>query len=462
MKKAELIFSAILVPLDFLMLIAAALTAYFLRVSPYVAEARPVLFSENLPLARYLFIAFIISPLWISFFAISGLYKLKTTRHLVEEFFKVSIASSAGLMAIIVYIFLSGNLFDSRFIILTAWVLGITFVIAGRFLIRRIQGYLARKKNFGVHKVFIIGQNEIAENIRRDVKAHSSGGYKIAKHFTEIDIPSLQEALGNPTIDDIILTDTNFPREKIIELIHFCDDHYLSLKFIPSLFEVLTHHTEVTSLGGYPLVEFKRTPLDGWGEIIKRTIDIASSFLGLILLFPFFALVAFMIKLDSEGSILVRLKRVGYGTTFYLYKFRSMTQNAESLKEKLMPYNERKEGPLFKMKNDPRVTKVGRILRKTRIDELPQLINVLRGEMSLVGPRPHEPQEVALYERYHKKVLAIKPGMTGLAQISGSSNLSFNEEVKLDTFYIDNWSLTQDVKILIKTLWVLFFDKSAC
>lgn len=462
MKRAELIFSAILVPIDFLMLIAAAITAYFLRISPFIAEVRPVLFSESLPFSKYFLISLMIIPLWIVFFAISGLYKLKTDRHVVEEFFKVAIASSAGLMAIIIYIFVSGSLFDSRFIILIAWVLGIFFVTVGRFLMRRLQSWLVAKKGLGVHRVFVIGKNGVAERITNSIACHISGGYKMVGGFADVNVPAIQDALKKSDIDDVILTDTNFPKEKIVELINFCDDNHVSLKFIPNLFQVLAHNTEIGSIGGYPLVEFKRTSLDGWGQIIKRMLDIIGSTLGLILLLPFFIAIAIFIKLDSKGPIFVKLKRVGYKKNFYLYKFRSMVENAASLKKELEERNERKDGPLFKMKNDPRITNVGRFLRKTRIDEFPQLINVLKGEMSLVGPRPHEPEEVAKYARHHKKVLAIKPGMTGLAQVSGSSDLAFDEEVKLDTFYVENWSLTKDIKILIRTVWVIFFDKSAC
>lgn len=156
------------------------------------------------------------------------------------------------------------------------------------------------------------------------------------------------------------------------------------------------------------------------------------------------------------------LKRISQRREFDLYKFRSMIKNAEELKNNLMEYNERKDSPLFKMKNDPRITRIGRFLRKYRIDELPQLFNVLRGEMSLVGPRPHQPDEIEKYEKHHKKVLLIKPGVTGMAQISGSSDLPFEEEVRLDTYYIENWSLSKDIYILLKTLIILFKDRSAC
>ena len=143
-----------------------------------------------------------------------------------------------------------------------------------------------------------------------------------------------------------------------------------------------------------------------------------------------------------------------------MFKFRSMVDNASAMKKELLKHSERK-GPLFKMKNDPRVTKIGKILRKTRIDELPQFINILKNDMSMVGPRPHEPEEVAQYKKWHKKVLAIKPGMTGLAQVSGRSDLGFEDEVKLDTYYIENWSIKQDLQIIFKTPFAVLIPRKA-
>ena len=190
-------------------------------------------------------------------------------------------------------------------------------------------------------------------------------------------------------------------------------------------------------------------------------IDIVGSLAGLIILSPLFGLLALMIKWETEGPIFARLGRVSGRKEFYLLKFRSMIENAEELKPLLASFNERSDGPLFKMRNDPRVTNIGRLMRRIRIDELPQLINVLKGEMSLVGPRPHQPDEIALYRRHQKKVLAVKAGATGLAQTSGSSDLNFEQEVTLDSFYIDNWSLWLDTKIILKTVLKMFFDRSA-
>ena len=170
---------------------------------------------------------------------------------------------------------------------------------------------------------------------------------------------------------------------------------------------------------------------------------------------------AFAIKWETEGPVFVRLERVSKNRRFRLLKFRSMIKDAEQYKVTLAVLNERTDSPLFKMKNDPRITRVGRFIRKHRIDELPQLWNVFKSDVSLVGPRPHQPDEIERYEKRHRRVLAIKAGVSGLAQISGSSDLPFEEEVALDTFYIENWTLWQDIKIIILTVLKILRDKSA-
>ena len=233
--------------------------------------------------------------------------------------------------------------------------------------------------------------------------------------------------------------------------------------FVPNLFQTLTANIDIETLAGVPLIELKRTPLEGWNKVIKRMVDFIGAIFGIILFSPVFILSAILIKLDSRGPVIVRLKRISLGREFYLYKFRSMVENAHEIKSQLLKYNEREgAGPLFKMKNDPRITRVGGYLRKFRMDELPQFFNVLKGDMSMVGPRPHEPEEIAKYQKHHKKLLTIKAGITGMAQVSGSSDLPFEDEVKLDTYYIENWSLFLDFKILLKTVFILFTDRSAC
>ena len=464
MKKSELIFSALLVPMDFLMFLLAGMSAYFLRVNPMVAKLRPVLFTLNLPFERYFILILAVSFLGIIIFAISGLYNISAQKRLFKEFFQIVVAVSATILAIIIYVFFSRGLFESRFIVLVAWILAIIFISLGRFFVKKLQRYMVGKYDVGVHNIVVIGEDKMSRKIMKEIGRHPDLGYRIIKHFYDFKSEEIKSFINKsqPQIDEVIIASPNYERNDILEILDFCEEQRIGFKFVPNLFQAHTINVEMNTFDGVPLIEIKRTPLDGWGKITKRFVDIMGSAIGLILLSPVFLIIGIIIKFDSDGPILVQLKRISQRHEFGLYKFRSMIKNAEELKKDLTEYNERKDGPLFKIKNDPRVTKVGRILRKTRIDELPQLINVLRGELSLIGPRPHQPDEISRYEKHHKKVLLIKPGMTGMAQISGSSDLPFEEEVKLDTYYIENWSPKKDIYILLKTLIFLFKDKSAC
>ena len=464
MKRSKLIFSALLVPVDFLMFVSAGISAYFLRVSPLVAKWRPVLFSLNLPFEKYSFFVLAVSFLGVLVFVVSGLYNISVQKKLFKEFLQIIVAISATLLMVILYIFFNQALFDSRFILLVAWILSIIFVGFGRFFIKKLQRFMVGKYNFGTKNVAIIGEDKLSNKVIEEIKKNPDLGYRIIKIFFEFKIGEIKNFLLNNElqIDEVILASPDYDRVGVLELLNFCEEQRIDFKFVPNLFQTHTANVELNTFDGVPLIEIKRTPLDGWGRILKRWVDIFGSVFGLIVLSPLFLIIAIVIKLDSEGTVFVKLKRISQKQEFGLYKFRSMIKNAEALKKDLMDKNERGDGPLFKMKNDPRVTKIGKVLRKTRIDELPQLINVLKGEMSLIGPRPHQPDEIAKYEKHHKKVLLVKPGITGVAQISGSSDLPFEEEVKLDTYYIENWTLLKDIYILIKTIIFTFKDKSAC
>jgi exopolysaccharide biosynthesis polyprenyl glycosylphosphotransferase len=321
------------------------------------------------------------------------------------------------------------------------------------------------KRGIGVHYIIIIGQDATTEQIVSQIYKKQSLGYKIVERYNDLGpetMPKIRERLERNKIDEIMQADSCLPKEQVLELKDLCHDHHIIFKYVPDLFETQAAHIDINTIADVPVIEVKRTKLDGWGKIFKRAFDVLLSFLLLIILSPIFLLVAVIIKIDSVGPVFFKAERVGEkAKTFTLYKFRSMVKDAHALKKELLPLNERPDGPLFKIKNDPRITRLGKFLRKTSLDELPQLINVLRGEMSLVGPRPHEPEEVARYQKIHKKLLAIKPGMTGLAQISGRSDLKFDDEAKLDIYYIENWSPKLDFQVIFKTPWVVFAAKTS-
>jgi exopolysaccharide biosynthesis polyprenyl glycosylphosphotransferase len=235
----------------------------------------------------------------------------------------------------------------------------------------------------------------------------------------------------------------------------------ISIRIIPEMYDIAASAIQFKSSDLYPYVEVVKTPLRGVNLFLKRLVDLLLSGIGLILLIPVFVVVSILIKLDSKGPIFFKQRRIGKnGIQFTMYKFRSMVANAEELKERLKDQNEM-DGPVFKIKEDPRITKLGKFIRKYSIDELPQLFNVFRGDMSLIGPRPPLVEEVEQYNDYQWRRLDVRPGLSGLWQISGRNHVSFEEWVSLDIYYIENWSMKLDTKILLQTIPVVLFGKGA-
>lgn len=471
MKKAELFFSFLLVPIDYLAIIMAGLSAYFIRYADFFVAMRPVIF--DLKMSDYLPALAMVGILWLGIFAMSGLYTINSARKIVREVFRVVLACSFGFALITIIIFISRELFDSRFIVLAFWGLTIIYVSLARIIIRFIQRSLY-KTGIGVKKVVVIGGSKTAENIIQFFSSARNSGYQVLKRLYNFELENeqaLRDYLKHKEVDEVILADPNLSKAEALRLFDFADENHLTYKYAADLLGTKVLKTEVNEISGIPIVEVKKTPLDGWGRILKRIVDIIGSALLLILLSPVLLLVAVIIKLDSPGPVFYLDYRTGQaGKKFLFYKFRSMlahlcdgegpsaTEEGNKILAKLEADNKRNTrltDPLHKIKEDPRITRFGRFIRRWSIDELPQLYNVLKGDISLVGPRPHMTLETARYESHHKKVLTIKPGITGLAQISGRSDLSFEEEVKLDTYYIENWNLLLDLSILVRTPWAV-------
>ncbi len=461
MKRTELLFSAILVPVDYLMLVLAGLIAYYLRFRSTITGIRPV--SYALSLDSFLPILLITALGFVCIFALSGLYAIRSTRRFRDEVTGIFLACSTGIMAIIVLFFFQRELFSSRFIVMSGWILAVISVTIGRLIARSVQRNMLLR-HIGTYHVAVVGRDTTAERLLNAMMQHPAMGYTVVVQFPEVNnesIAKLDDLVAHESIDVLFQADPTLPKEQTLQLIDYANDHHITFRYAVDLFEAQATNIAVETIGGIPVIEIKRTKLEGWGRIWKRMFDVTLAVLALIVLSPVLLVIAACIKMSSKGPILYKSKRIGQcDKPFFVYKFRSMVQNAETMKQQLMQYNER-SGPLFKMKNDPRVTKVGRFIRKTSLDELPQFFNVLRSEMSLVGPRPHEPAEVAQYEKHHRQLMTIKPGITGLAQISGRSDLEFEEEARLDLLYIENWSFMKDFSILLKTPFVVFRMKSA-
>lgn len=472
MKKSELFFGAIVLPIDYLVLLLSGAAAYYLRVSPRVQHLRPAVFEVDLPFADFMQLSAIVAALIVMIFAVQGLYSMQATRRTLDETTSIFSGITLGVMLVIVAMFLRAEVFQSRFILLAAYVFAVAFVLFGRLAVRRVQRVML-SRGYGVHRVLLAGNGRLAKKLSLVFAQRPQLGYRVVANVPIVRWDMLEVAMRENGVDEVIQTDPTLPEEDNLLLLDFCEQYKVDYKYIPNLFETHAAHMRFRQLGSVPLMELLRTPLDGWGRIAKRSMDVIGVALGGIILSPVLAGVALLIKLDSPGSVFYRQTRIGRNMRpFDMYKFRSMRAEycvgeqyggveAAALDDKLREGVNERSGPLFKMKRDPRITRVGRTLRKWRIDELPQLINVLRGEMSLLGPRPHLPKEVARYDKFQRKLFTIKPGMSGMAQVAGSSGLPFDEEAKLDIAYIEQWSLRLDVILLLKTFKILFTDPNA-
>lgn len=465
MKKSELFFSAIQVPVDFAMIVLAAFTAFSVRNVPSIIQLKPLLYS--FPFNTYFKIVLVTTPLFLLIYAFEGLYTIRSTRKFWKEALKIFGATSIGLVIIIVAIFLKREWFSSRFIILAAWLLATTYVVIARYLIQLVQKWLLRNRGIGMHRVLLIGKNSKMNVISRTIKENKNLGYRVIDQIDTAHLKVIKIIKKERGIDEIILCESSITDDEQEKLIDYCTIHNIVYKYIPTGLQ--TFKFEIGMLNGEPLIEVKNTPLDGWGRITKRTFDIVASIIGIIITSPITFLAAIAIKLDSDGPIIYKNERIGSdGKKFFVYKFRyfkyefCITKDNPKLQEaleyenKLIDTQSVRRGPLYKIKSDPRKTRVGNFIERFSIDELPQLFNVLFGSMSLIGPRPHQEREIEKYMEYHRRLLTVKPGVSGMAQISGRSDLDFEDEYKLDLYYIENWSMLLDIIICLKTIGVLF------
>ncbi len=465
MKKSELLFSAVQVPVDFVMIVFAALTAFSVRNIPSIIALQPKLYS--FPLHQYNKVVFATVPFFLVVYAFEGLYDNRVTRKFWKEVLRVFGATSIGLMIVIVAIFLKREWFSSRFIILAAWILAVIYVSFARYLLQLTQKWFLRNLGIGVHRVLLIGKNEKMNIFSKMIEENKNLGYRVVEQIDTASLKTVKKIKKELGIDEIILCESSITDDEQEKLIDYCMINNVVYKYIPT--GIQTAKFEISMFNNEPLIELKSTPLDGWGRISKRIFDLFFSIIGIIIASPVLLATAIAVKLDSDGPIIYKNERIGAdGEKFKVYKFRYMKwdycitkenlKNNDALKyeKELIERQSIRQGPLYKIKNDPRKTRVGKIIEKYSIDELPQLFNVLFGSMSLVGPRPHQEREIEKYMEYHRRLLTIKPGVSGMAQISGRSDLDFEDEYKLDLYYIENWSLLLDISICLKTVGVLF------
>ncbi len=419
--------------------------------------------------------------LLLTIFALKGLYRLPPGAGWLDHLGIVFSSTVTGISLTIVFLFLVRRAVYSRLIFLYA-LLTIPFAVGGfRWILLRLQRWLLRQ-GIGVRRLLVVGDGREARTLLQEVARRPELGYLAVGYLGREAREGLvvEGATGEPVrlpylggmddlkmvvdscaIDEVVLACPQEPPAVTARLIQACRQVRIPVAVVPNTYELSFRQVDLQELGGIPLVGFKESAFQGGAFLAKRALDLALALITLLLAWPLMLLIALAIRLESPGPVIYRQVRVGrYGRPFIIYKFRTMIEGADALQDTLRPFNE-VQGPIFKMRDDPRVTRVGRILRRTSLDELPQIFNILRGEMSWVGPRPAIPEEVAHYEPWHHRRLEALPGLTGLWQVSGRSELSFDEMVRLDIYYCENWTFWMDLVILLRTIPAVLSGRGA-
>lgn len=451
--------------------------SYLLRYE--VQFLRPVDEINTAPFRPYIPYTLIFMAWVVTMHQAAGLYRDMRGRTLVSEIFKVTNATSNAVLLIMALSFLIRPLVFSRLLIIQAAFINVFLQLIWRMVIRLVRNAL-HKRGIGVEQVLVVGCREAGRYVIRTLVARPDLGYRLVG-FVDDDpelgskdlgrVPALGAIKNIPRIvkkehvDLVILTLPWDEQRYALEVMQHHNVKRVSILTVPDLYQLNLSQVQVEMLGGLPLLgRQKEVKIPRSNLLLKRTLDIGATLLFMPIALPIMIIAALAIRLDTPGPILFYQLRVGMnGQLFKMVKFRSMVVDAEQQHEEIIGLNEDDpEGYKSKYKDaDPRITRVGRFIRRTSIDELPQLLNILRGEMSLVGPRPALPREVELYKSWHRQRLMVRPGLTGLWQVSGRSEIPFEEKCLLDIYYIENWSIGLDLQILIQTAPQVLFGTGA-
>jgi exopolysaccharide biosynthesis polyprenyl glycosylphosphotransferase len=442
-----------LLALDFAALFVAILTALCLKAAARDAWDFSVSFNQT---KDYVSFAFLVTAL---LFAKSGLYGDRAVRpgltSIVSSLFQVTVV-------VLLYAVVSGEDFSSYYIFYGSLFFAVAYVSTFRFAYDRLTGKLLRAAGYQ-RRAVLVGTGEHIEDVAHALSAGSDEGINVIG-FISISpradngllslgtLEDLDDVVLAHRVDEVIIADPDFPQREAVELVDQCHQRGVVVRIAPSTMEILVHRAEFVPGQSVPLFELKPPVFEGFDYALKRSFDLVGSVALGIALSPFLLACALAIKLTSRGPIVYRSLRPGIGgAPFACFKFRTMYRDAHATQPALEDLNEA-SGALFKIRDDPRVTPVGRFLRRFSIDELPQLFNVVRGEMSLVGPRPLPQRDYDRLEDWHKKRYLVMPGITGLWQVSGRSDLDFDDLVRLDFLYLERWSVFLDLSILVKTV----------
>jgi exopolysaccharide biosynthesis polyprenyl glycosylphosphotransferase len=410
----------------------------------------------------------------VAIFTLRGLYNIRLTGTWFRQVWTIANSATTGLAILITYFFVFQPPSSSRLLVPFVWAIAIVMLSAGRLIVSVAMGMLYRL-GLGETHLLVVGSGRLGKMIMQNIVANPNLGYSIVGFLHDMNEPpsdfgrfkmlgtleDLGMVIRSMPVDEVIIALPSYLHEQSIRSVRLCERFGTSFKLVPDLYELSLSRIDMETVEGIPLIGIKQVSLNSFQNLITRLVDISLSVLLIVLGSPLWLCIALAIRLSSPGEIIYKQTRIGLnGRPFKVYKFRSMYKNADQVLAALWAKNEA-QGPLFKMKEDPRITPVGKFLRRTSFDEFPQLINVIKGDMSLVGPRPPLPHEVAQYEEWQKGRLAIKPGMTGLWQVRGRSDISFDEGVLMDLYYIENWSLRLYFQILLRTIPVVLLSRGA-
>jgi exopolysaccharide biosynthesis polyprenyl glycosylphosphotransferase len=479
MKRFEILFShqiiatLVWILIDILIINLAFALAYWVRYDLQLFRAVDPAYAVSYWV--YLPFATLFTLLLALVYRQQGIYRLRRQISWVDEFYAIVNGTATGTIITIVFIFLYQGAFYSRLIFIYTGLFAVAFLGLSRLLKVAILRQM-RREGIGTKRVLIAGAGEVAHAVMRAVVANPECGLNVIGFLDDNPIrgetnigrfkalgriDNLAEVVVAEKIDEVIITLPWQYHRKIMIIMTYCEGHNISTRIVPDLFQMRISQMQIEEIAGVPMIGIKEAGISGLNQLIKRTLDITIAGLILLIAAPLAGLIALMVKLDSPGPVLFQQQRVGKnGRLFTIFKFRSMVDGADYQKEALRALNEA-DGPLFKIRNDPRMTRLGKLIRKLSLDELPQFYNVLVGDMSLVGPRPPIPAEVEQYQEWQKRRLEVAPGITGLSQIRGRSALTFDETALLDIYYIENWSPALDTKILLQTIPKVLFGDGA-
>lgn len=456
---------------DTVLIYAAMSLAYWMRyglkLGPHISDT--VAFSE------YQWVAFLLLSIMMPTLLAKGAYRPRLGTEIADEVMTIFSAATISVASVTVVTYMLHQLEYSRAVMIYMWILLIVLLSLGRALARVMQR-VAHRRGWTVRRLMVVGASDTGKIIMQSVMNRPDLGYKVVGfvdrrsltrvpdfgRFTRLgmieDIPTLIETHG---IDEVIVALPGSAHEEVRSVVSLCEGSEVGLKLVPDLFEVSLSRVKIDDIAGVPLLAVQEKPLRRVSRATKRGIDLVVGLVSVLASLPILGILALLIRLDSKGPIFISQERVGAnGRRFSCFKLRTMRTDADKILPELQALNET-VGPIFKMRNDPRCTRVGRHIRRWSLDEIPQLLNVMLGDMSLVGPRPPLSREVEGYEPWQLRRLETKPGLTGLWQVSGRSNLVFDEMVMMDIMYIDNWSLALDIKILMRTVSAVLAARGA-